>query len=206
MASSTRPPTAARAWPAKLADGGLRSYASMTYAGLKSMIYAGLDRDDPRVKAALTYITPALLARRKPRPRPARALLLLPYLRQDDGRPGPADPGRRRRESRMTGGPTSSRPWPSGSSARVAGSTPPTGSWKATPTWSRPMRSWLWPIHGRMPSRECESSVANKSRSHFGRRHPICRTDSYLPVWVLSGWRSSSRSMRNLIWLSSSPE
>jgi squalene-hopene/tetraprenyl-beta-curcumene cyclase len=29
----------------------------MTYAGLKSMIYAGLDRDDPRVKAALAYIT-----------------------------------------------------------------------------------------------------------------------------------------------------
>jgi squalene-hopene/tetraprenyl-beta-curcumene cyclase len=41
----------------KTADGaGLRSYASMTYAGLKSMIYAGLSRDDPRVKAALTYI------------------------------------------------------------------------------------------------------------------------------------------------------
>jgi squalene-hopene/tetraprenyl-beta-curcumene cyclase len=40
-----------------LPDGGLRSYASMTYAGLKSMIYAGLNRDDPRVKAALTYIT-----------------------------------------------------------------------------------------------------------------------------------------------------
>jgi squalene-hopene/tetraprenyl-beta-curcumene cyclase len=39
------------------ADGGLRSYGSMTYAGLKSMIYAGLSRDDPRVKAALTYIT-----------------------------------------------------------------------------------------------------------------------------------------------------
>lgn len=40
----------------KTAAGGLRSYASMTYAGLKSMIYAGLDKDDPRVKAALTYI------------------------------------------------------------------------------------------------------------------------------------------------------
>jgi squalene-hopene/tetraprenyl-beta-curcumene cyclase len=39
------------------AGGGLRSYASMTYAGLKSMIYAGLARDDPRVKAAWTYIT-----------------------------------------------------------------------------------------------------------------------------------------------------
>jgi squalene-hopene/tetraprenyl-beta-curcumene cyclase len=38
-------------------NGGLRSYASMTYAGLKSMIYAGLSREDPRVKAAFAYIT-----------------------------------------------------------------------------------------------------------------------------------------------------
>jgi squalene-hopene/tetraprenyl-beta-curcumene cyclase len=37
-------------------NGGLRSYAGMTYAGLKSMIYAGLTENDPRVKAALTYI------------------------------------------------------------------------------------------------------------------------------------------------------
>jgi squalene-hopene/tetraprenyl-beta-curcumene cyclase len=40
----------------KTADGGLRSYAGMTYAGLKSMIYAGLTGDDPRVKAAFSYI------------------------------------------------------------------------------------------------------------------------------------------------------
>lgn len=40
----------------KLPNGGLRSYASMTYAGLKSMIHAGLTPDDPRVKAALDYI------------------------------------------------------------------------------------------------------------------------------------------------------
>jgi squalene-hopene/tetraprenyl-beta-curcumene cyclase len=33
-----------------------RSYAGMTYAGLKSMIYAGLTQDDPRVKAAIDYI------------------------------------------------------------------------------------------------------------------------------------------------------
>jgi squalene-hopene/tetraprenyl-beta-curcumene cyclase len=38
------------------ADGGLRSYASMTYAGLKSMLYAGLTKDDKRVKAALEWI------------------------------------------------------------------------------------------------------------------------------------------------------
>jgi len=37
-------------------DGGLRSYGSMTYAGLKSMIYAGVGPDDPRVKAARTWI------------------------------------------------------------------------------------------------------------------------------------------------------
>lgn len=37
-------------------NGGLRSYASMTYAGLKSLIYAGLDEDDPRVKAATEWI------------------------------------------------------------------------------------------------------------------------------------------------------
>ncbi len=35
--------------------GGLRSYASMTYAGLKSMIYAGVGPEDPRVKAAFEW-------------------------------------------------------------------------------------------------------------------------------------------------------
>jgi squalene-hopene/tetraprenyl-beta-curcumene cyclase len=33
-----------------------RSYGSMTYAGLKSMMYAGLSKDDPRVKAAWGWI------------------------------------------------------------------------------------------------------------------------------------------------------
>lgn len=40
----------------KNADGGLRSYASMTYAGLKSMIYCGAKPDDARVKAAVEWI------------------------------------------------------------------------------------------------------------------------------------------------------
>jgi squalene-hopene/tetraprenyl-beta-curcumene cyclase len=40
----------------KEANGGLRSYASMTYAGLKSMIFAGVGPDDPRVKAAFEWI------------------------------------------------------------------------------------------------------------------------------------------------------
>lgn len=37
-------------------NGGLRSYGSMTYAGLKSMLYAGVDADDPRAKAAYSWI------------------------------------------------------------------------------------------------------------------------------------------------------
>ena len=40
----------------KLPNGGLRSYASMTYAGLKSMIHAGVGPDDPRVKAAVEWL------------------------------------------------------------------------------------------------------------------------------------------------------
>lgn len=37
-------------------SGGLRSYGSMTYAGLKSMIFAGLSKDDPRVNAAVAWL------------------------------------------------------------------------------------------------------------------------------------------------------
>ena len=36
--------------------GGLRSYGSMTYSGFKSLVYAGLTKDDPRMKAALGWI------------------------------------------------------------------------------------------------------------------------------------------------------
>ena len=36
--------------------GGLRGYASMTYAGLKTFLYAGLDKEDFRVQAAMDWI------------------------------------------------------------------------------------------------------------------------------------------------------
>ncbi|MFN7290948.1 MAG: prenyltransferase/squalene oxidase repeat-containing protein [Pirellula sp.] len=38
------------------ATGALRSYASMSYAGLKSMIYAGVDKSDVRVKAVTDFL------------------------------------------------------------------------------------------------------------------------------------------------------
>jgi squalene-hopene/tetraprenyl-beta-curcumene cyclase len=42
--------------PHKTAAGGLRSLGAMTYAGLKSFLYAGVTRDDPRVKAAVGWV------------------------------------------------------------------------------------------------------------------------------------------------------
>lgn len=37
-------------------EGGLRSVGAMTYSGLKSFLYAGVSKDDPRVKAAIDWI------------------------------------------------------------------------------------------------------------------------------------------------------
>jgi len=37
-------------------EGGLRSEGGMTYAGLKSFLYAGVNKDDPRVQAAIKWI------------------------------------------------------------------------------------------------------------------------------------------------------
>ncbi|HEY7154210.1 MAG TPA: prenyltransferase/squalene oxidase repeat-containing protein, partial [Gemmataceae bacterium] len=40
----------------KTPDGGLRSLGAMTYGGLKSFLYAGVSKDDPRVKGAVDWI------------------------------------------------------------------------------------------------------------------------------------------------------
>ncbi len=45
-----------KAGPAGVSGEGLRSYGSMTYVGFKSLLYADLDRDDPRVQAAVHWI------------------------------------------------------------------------------------------------------------------------------------------------------
>lgn len=42
--------------PHATGDGGLRSVGAMTYAGLKSFLYAGVDKKDPRVQGALKWI------------------------------------------------------------------------------------------------------------------------------------------------------
>jgi squalene-hopene/tetraprenyl-beta-curcumene cyclase len=51
-------PTESKAGEVHLPNGklGYKSYGSMTYAGLKSFIYAHLSKDDPRVQAALSWV------------------------------------------------------------------------------------------------------------------------------------------------------
>jgi squalene-hopene/tetraprenyl-beta-curcumene cyclase len=49
-------PNESKAGPAGAQDKGLRSYGSMTYVGFKSLLYAGIDRTDPRVAAAFKWI------------------------------------------------------------------------------------------------------------------------------------------------------
>jgi len=58
MIYSTHNGGESKAGTVDLPDGrkGLKAYGSMTYAGFKSFIYADLDRDDPRVQAALDWI------------------------------------------------------------------------------------------------------------------------------------------------------
>lgn len=40
----------------EIPQGGLRSYGAMSYTGLRSLIFAGLTQDDPRLKAAVAWI------------------------------------------------------------------------------------------------------------------------------------------------------
>jgi squalene-hopene/tetraprenyl-beta-curcumene cyclase len=42
--------------PKRTADGGLRSEGGMTYAGLKSFLYAGVSKEDKRVQAAIAWV------------------------------------------------------------------------------------------------------------------------------------------------------
>ncbi len=42
--------------PKRTPAGGLRSEGGMTYAGLKSFLYAGVSKDDPRVRGAIDWI------------------------------------------------------------------------------------------------------------------------------------------------------
>ena len=79
----------------------------MTYAGLKSMIYAGLTPDDPRVKAAYDYITKNYTLDENPGLGQQGPVLLLPDLRQGAWPWSASRPSSTPRAGRTTGGPSS---------------------------------------------------------------------------------------------------
>ena len=124
--------------------GIFRGYGCMTYAGVKSMIYCGVGKDDPRMKKALEWMRSHYTLEANPgMPEAAQvsgAVLLLPH----DGQV-PVGPRRGhvhrcdRREARLAsrdhGGTRKNGNGPTapGSMRRIAG-------WRATQTWSRDMR------------------------------------------------------------------
>ena len=54
-------------------DGSMPGYASMTYAGIKSMIYCGVSKDDPRVKKAFEWVSANYSLENNPGMPPQRA-------------------------------------------------------------------------------------------------------------------------------------
>ncbi len=70
----------------------LRSYGSMTYSGFKSMLYAGLGKNDPRIKAAIKWIESNWTLEYNPEVRwlGGRAILLFAHARKNDVRVGAA--------------------------------------------------------------------------------------------------------------------
>ncbi len=125
------------------ADGSLPGYGSMTYAGIKSLIYCGVSKDDPRVKKAYEWIRNNYSVDKNPGMPEARSqmghVLLLPH----DGQI-PRCAGHRCRRSTpraksTTGARTLPRRLPNANAPTAASPTCPTG-WKAIPIWTPAMR------------------------------------------------------------------
>ena len=139
-ASSTpRPPAASpRSSTSRCADGSLPGYGSMTYAGIKSMIYCGVAKDDPRVKKAYEWIQKNYTVDKNPgMPEAALAVgpvLLLPHHGQVPRRPGR---GLRRRcqgrQARLAQGHHRGPGQTAAARRQLHQQRRPTG-WKATPT------------------------------------------------------------------------
>ena len=122
-------------------DGGLRSYGAMSYSGLKSMIFAGVKEDDPRVKAVVKWIGKNYDLKTHPGQGNsglfyyyhtfAKALDTFGHDTIED------DKGQR-----TPGAKTSSKNSPAASATTAPGSTRTNNSSKATPTSAPASRCW----------------------------------------------------------------
>ena len=113
--------------PRRHPQGGLRSAGAMTYAGLKSFLYAGVVQGRPARQGGDQVDSRPLHARREPRHGSGRPVLLLPHLRQGDDRVGRGPVQGRQGHGSTTGGANCSRRSRSGRNRTAAGPTPATG-------------------------------------------------------------------------------
>ena len=125
---------------------GLPGYGSMTYAGIKSLIYCGVSKDDPRVKKAYEWIQKNYTVDDNPgmpEPRAEWGLyLLLPHDGQVPGRAGRGrGDGRQGPEARLARR-HHRRPGQAAAGRRQLGQRPATTGWRATRSWSPATPSW----------------------------------------------------------------
>jgi hypothetical protein len=152
----------------------LRSYGSMTYAGLKSMIYAGLSHDDPRVKAAWDWISKNFTVDENPGmsasgPENAQGGLYYYFYTMDRsltayGQPVIVDPQGKHHDWRLALiDKLATLQRPDGSFAGSA------NGWRTIPCWSQPTRVMfskepkrIWP-----PSRRIKQASSKRKQEIF---------------------------------------
>ena len=126
-----------------LDNGALPGYGSMTYAGIKSMIYCGVPKDDDRIKKAYEWIkqnysvdgNPGM-----PEPRPSGACTITTTRWPSPSTRSASITSSMPRASSTTGARTSLKPSPSVSAPTAASSTAPPTGWKPTRILSPGMR------------------------------------------------------------------
>ena len=118
----------------KTPDGGLRSYGSMTYAGLKSMIYAGVGPDDPRVKAAVKWIEQHYDLSSNPGMGSSGLYYYYHTARQGTRRRRREGIDRRRRQEARLAARSAGRAGQAAAARRLVGQQRLTAGWKASPS------------------------------------------------------------------------
>ena len=124
---------------------GLPGYGSMTYAGIKSLIYCGVSKDDPRVKKAYEWIQKNYTVNDNPGMPEPRAEWGLYYYYHTMAKCLDVlgvDEVTDAKGQKHDCVPTSPPPWRSARRTTAAGPTSRTTGWRATRSWSPATPSW----------------------------------------------------------------
>jgi hypothetical protein len=138
-------PTETRGAKVENPDGtiSLRSYGSISYAGLLSFIYAGLDKKTPASKPSSTGSTPTTAPTKTPASAPRASTTTTTPSARPSASPRSTS-SRPRTASSSTGVPTSPKSSSASKKATAPGPTPKAAGWKATPSSPPATSSWRW--------------------------------------------------------------